>query len=254
MHDVTFHLDQKTALVTGATSGIGVGIAKALGEAGATVVLVGRDQARLAEVTNDVTSATAARAHGIAIDICEDGAPERLVREAVELTGRLDALVHCAGVFWPQTFAQTTLDELDGQWRTNLRAPFLLTQAALPQLIEYSGRVVFVSSMLGSAGNANCAAYAASKGGVEQLTRALAVELASVGVRVNCVAPGAIETPMNASYREDQAFYEHFRTFAPAQRWGRVDDIAPVVTFLVSDAADFMHGAIVPVDGGWVAQ
>jgi NAD(P)-dependent dehydrogenase (short-subunit alcohol dehydrogenase family) len=249
----TFDMNGKVALVTGASSGIGAAVARELGANGATVVLVGRDEERLARVA-DAISGDGGSAHAVVLDLLEDDAPARLVERAVELGGRLDIIVNAAGVFWPQSLADTTENELDDQWRTNVRVPYLLTQAALPQLTEHRGSVVFFSSMLGSAGNENCSAYCASKGAVETLTRSLAVELAAAGINVNCVAPGAIETAMNEGYREDAGFYEHFRTFAPAQRWGRTDDIAPIVAFLSSGLADFMHGAVVPVDGGWVAR
>lgn len=249
----TIDLTGKTALITGASSGIGAAVARELSRNGATVVLVGRNEDRLTQTADEIKH-SGGTAHAVVLDLLEDGAPARLVTRAVELGGRLDIIVNSAGVFWPKSLGETTEQELDDQWRTNVRVPYLLTQAALPQLTEHRGAVIFVSSMLGSAGNENCTAYCATKGAVETLTRSLAVELAASGINVNCVAPGAIETAMNEGYREDRSFYEHFRTFAPAQRWGRADDIAPVVAFLSSDMADFMHGAVVPVDGGWVAR
>jgi NAD(P)-dependent dehydrogenase (short-subunit alcohol dehydrogenase family) len=249
----TVDLAGKVALVTGASSGIGAEVACELSANGATVILGGRDSQRLAAVVDRITQEGGV-AHAAALDLLQHGAEAELVSRAVERGGRLDIIVNAAGVFWPKPLAETTPQDLDDQWRTNVRVPYLLTQAALPQLTEHRGAVVFFSSMLGSAGNDNCSAYCATKGAIETLTRALAVELAVSGINVNCVAPGAIETAMNEGYREDQEFYEHFRTFAPAARWGTTRDIAPVVAFLSSDAAGFMHGAIVPVDGGWVAR
>jgi len=239
-------LEGRTAVVTGASSGIGAGIARALGAAGAAVLLVGRDASRLETTAQEVE-----RGRTLALDLTEDGAPERVVAEALAAFGALDVLVHAAGIYLPKPFAETTLDDLDRQWATNVRAPFALTQAALQHL--EGGTVVFVSSISGHVGVGG-AAYCATKGAGELMAKALAVDLGPRRIRVNCVAPGQIRTPMNAAFRADPAFERQVAEQTPWRRWGEVDDIAPAVVFLVSDAARFVHGASLVVDGGWTAQ
>jgi NAD(P)-dependent dehydrogenase (short-subunit alcohol dehydrogenase family) len=247
-----FALDGRVALITGASSGIGAGIAAALAQAGASVSLVGRDRARLEAVASEIDPA-ARRAHTVIADLAEATAPAAVVAAAVSHYGRLDVIVHSAGLFYPKAFADTTLAEFQEQWTVNVQAPFLLTQAALPHLGAGSS-VIFISSMLGECGSAQCAAYCATKGAVELMSKALAVELGNVGIRFNTIAPGAIETPMNAGFREDPEYYETFRTFAPASRWGQVRDIAPAAVFLAASASDFVHGATLAIDGGWLAR
>src|SRR4051794_2129781 len=137
----TFRLDGRVAVVTGASSGIGFAVAEAMGEAGARVVLVGRDEARLRACAERVPEHRM-----VAIDLGADEAPERVVEAALESFGALNALVHSAGIFWPKPFDETPLEELDEQWRVNVRAPYALTQAAVPHL-EPNGTVVFIPSI-----------------------------------------------------------------------------------------------------------
>lgn len=245
-------LDDRPAVVTGAGSGIGAGIAVALADAGAPAVLVGRDERRLEETRKSILE-RGGNAETVVSDLLDDLAHDRIVSRAVDSFGRIRIVVHAAGLFRPKPFSESTLDDFDAQWRTNVRVPYALTQAALPQLRD-GGAVILISSMFGLAGHPNCVAYCATKGAVEAMGRALANEFAAEGVRVNTVAPGAIETPMNEDSRKDVAFYEKFRNFPPARRWGRVEDIAPAVVFLASDAASFIHGATIAVDGGWNAK
>ena len=248
----TFALDGRVALVTGASSGIGAGIAEALALAGADLSLVGRDQARLTAVAAGIDQ-TGRHANTILADLADPATPAGIVADAVDHHGRLDVIVHSAGLFYPKPFAETTLEELQEQWTVNVQAPFLLTQAALPHLAAGSS-VIFISSMLGECGSAMCAAYCATKGAIELMSKALAVELGRAGIRFNCIAPGAIETPMNAGHREDPDFYATFRDFPPASRWGHVQDIAPAAVFLAGPASDFVHGASLTIDGGWLAR
>jgi NAD(P)-dependent dehydrogenase (short-subunit alcohol dehydrogenase family) len=248
----TFGLDGRVAIVTGSSSGIGAAIARAFVAAGAATALVGRDETRLRAVASEADP-DEAQVTTIALDLCDAGAPQTIVDRTLARFGRIDAIVHSAGVFFPTAFEAVTETELDDQWAVNVRAPFLLTQAALPHLGD-GASVVFISSMMGAVGGAMCTAYCATKGAIEQLSKALAVELGERGVRFNCIAPGAVETPMNEGFREDRDFYESFRTFPPAQRWGAADEIAPAAVFLCSPAAAFIHGARLAVDGGWVAR
>ena len=248
----SFRLDGKTAIVTGASSGIGFATAVAMGEAGARLVLVGRDAERLGRC-EDAAREAGAEARILAVDLTADGAPERVVRETLDAFGAIDVLVHSAGLFEPVPFGETTAESFDRQWRVNVRAPFLLTQAALPHLRAGSS-VVFISSIAGYVGFQNSVAYCATKGAIEQMTKALALELSPLGVRVNTIAPGNIKTPMNERLRAVPGYEEKMGALTPAGRHGDPEEIAAAIVFVASDAASFVHGASWLVDGGWTAR
>jgi NAD(P)-dependent dehydrogenase (short-subunit alcohol dehydrogenase family) len=241
-------LDGKVAVVTGASSGIGAAIAQAMSEAGARVVVTGRDEKRLRACSESLGE------HYIVVaDLGDDEAPRRIVAETIDAFGALSVLVHSAGIFWPKPFAEAPLEEFDQQFRVNVRAPYALTQAALPHL-QPDGVVVFVSSIAGHVGFLNSTAYCGTKGAVELMTKSLALELAPLGVRVNAVAPGNIHTPMNARFFESEEYERAMIERTPFGRVGVVEDIAPVAVFLASDAARYIHGESILVDGGWAAQ
>lgn len=247
-------LERKAALVTGASSGMGEEITKAMAAAGASVVAVGRNEERLTRVLAEVESGDG-EAVRIVRDLTEDGAPRAVVAEAVQRLGRLDILANVAGIMELGPLSETPIESLDRQFRTNVRAPFELTQAALPHLRESSGAIIFISSMAALAAFPESAAYTATKGAIDALARQLAVELAPQGVRVNAIAPGEIDTPMNKEfYAQQPEFVEHMKEFTPAGRLGEATDIAPVAVFLASDMARFIYGVSVPVDGGIVAR
>jgi NAD(P)-dependent dehydrogenase (short-subunit alcohol dehydrogenase family) len=239
----------KVAIVTGASSGIGAAVARGMAAAGADVVLTGRDAARLGEAA----AATGERAHAVPCDLTADGAPAAVVAAAVERFGTVDVLFHSAGIFEPQPFADTPLASFDRQMALNVRAPFALTQAALPHLLD-GGVVIFVSSIAGHAAFPNSAAYCATKGAIELMTRALAVELAPQGVRVNALAPGNIRTAMNEHLLASREYEASMVQRTPYGRVGVVEDIVGVAVFLASDAARYVHGVSLLVDGGWAAQ
>ena len=241
-----FQLDGKVAIVTGASSGIGAAIAEAMAQAGASVVLVGRDGDRLAAVAKLCGDRSAT----IAADITADDAPARIVEGALAAFGRIDSIVHSAGIFEPRPFPESSVASLDDQWRVNVRAPYSITQAALPHLGPGSS-VIFISSIAGHIGFPNSAAYCATKGAVEGLVKSLAVELAPRDVRVNALAPGNIHSPMNAEYFRSPDYERAMIERTPAGRVGVVEDIAPAVVFLASEAARYVYGASLLVDGGW---
>jgi len=245
-------LEGKVALVTGASSGIGAAIARALGDAGADLTLVGRHRERLESVASDIR-ALGVRAMTVECDLDEDAAPSRVVDEAVGRLGRIDAVVHCAGLFLTGP-ADQSAESFDRQWRTNVRAPFHLTVAALPELRRRRGAVVFLSSIAGRIGFPDSTAYCATKGAIELLTKSLAMEEAPNGVRVNAIAPGNVETPMNAHLMADPSYLQDMLDATPLGRNGQVDDIAPLAVLLVSDQGSYITGESVVVDGGWTAR
>jgi NAD(P)-dependent dehydrogenase (short-subunit alcohol dehydrogenase family) len=246
---VTAELVNKTAVVTGASSGIGSAIANAFADAGANVVLTGRDAQRLEQSC----ARCGERAVHVAVDLTADGAPQEVVDAATGRFGSLDIVVHSAGIFEPRPFAESSLESFDRQMQLNVRAPFALTQAALPHL-RGGGVVIFISSIAGHAAFPNSAAYCATKGAVELMTRALAVELAPEDIRINALAPGNIRTPMNEDLLASPEYEASMVERTPYGRVGVVEDIAPVAVFLASDAARYVHGTSLPVDGGWAAQ
>lgn len=246
-------LTDKTAVVTGASSGIGRAISEAMAEAGANLVLVGRDLARLQETIEAVTARGVA-AEPVAVELTADDAPAMIVAAAVKRFGGLNVLINCAGIFEPMPFETQPLASFDRQMAVNVRAPFALTQAALPYL-QPDGAVVNISSIAGYAGFPQSAAYCATKGAVELMTRALGVELGPLGVRVNCVAPGNIRTPMNArQFAASREYEKSLEDKTPLGRIGETEDIAAAVVYLASPAAKFVNGASWLVDGGWAAQ
>jgi NAD(P)-dependent dehydrogenase (short-subunit alcohol dehydrogenase family) len=246
-------LSGRTTVVTGASSGIGRAVAEAMAEVGANLVLIGRDEKRLRE-TVDAVKERGGEAEPVAVELTADDAASTIVEVAMKRFGALNILVNCAGIFEPQPFETQPLESFDRQMAVNVRAPFALTQAALPHL-RPDGAVVNISSIAGYAGFPQSAAYCATKGAVELMTRALATELGPQGVRVNCVAPGNIRTPMNAGQFAASPEYERLlEDKTPLGRIGETEDIAAAVVFLASPAAKFVNGASWLVDGGWAAQ
>jgi NAD(P)-dependent dehydrogenase (short-subunit alcohol dehydrogenase family) len=243
-----FDLDGRVVVVTGASSGIGAAVAEAMSQAGARVVLTGRERDRLQEVAN-----RPGEHHVVVADLADDDAPARIVAETVAAFGALNVIVHSAGIFWPKPFAEAPLEDFDAQFRINVRAPYALTQAALPYL-RPDGSVIFISSIAGRVGFPSSTAYCGTKGAVELMTKSLAMELAPIGIRVNAIAPGNIHTPMNARFFESEDYNRSMIDRTPFGRVGVVEDIAPVAVFLASDAARYIHGESILVDGGWAAQ
>jgi len=245
-----FDLTDRTILVTGGSRGIGRAVAVELGRAGASVVVGYRRDADAAGETVRLVRDTGADALAVAGDVARPDDVDRLVTEAHRWHGRLGGVVTAAGIYRGDAIDGVGRDEWDSVVGTNLEGTFRVVQAAAPYLrLERGAAVVTVSSIFGHRAGPGGAAYQASKAGVDHLTRALAWELAPE-IRVNGVAPGFIRTDLNEATWRDARYGPMVAQATPLGRWGEPDDIAPLVRYLLSDAAGWVTGAMVPVDGG----
>jgi len=240
-----FRLDGKCALVTGASGGIGGAIARALHAQGASVTVAGRNAAALAELAGLLGE----RAHTVAADLADPAAGDMLVKAAESAMGRLDILVNNAGLTRDGLMMRMKDDDWQSVIDVNLAAAFRLARAALRGMMRQRfGRIVNVTSVVGHTGNPGQTNYAASKAGLVGMTKALAAEVASRNITVNCVAPGFIETAMTDSLSGEQK--ERLRGQIPAGRFGRPEDVAGGVVFLASDEASYVTGQSLHVNGG----
>ncbi len=245
-----FDLSGRIALVSGAQRGLGFEIARGLAAAGSLVVLNGRREEALAEARARL-QADGVRVDTACFDVTDRDAVRRAV-EAIEAThGRLDILVNNAGIQRRAPAVDFTAADWDQVIATNLTGPFIVTQAVLPGMIaRRAGKIINVASLLSELGRPTVVAYTAAKGGVRQLTRALAVELAPHQIQVNAIAPGYFATEMNRALLDNAEFDAWVRRRTPAGRWGRPEEIAGLAVFLASPASDYMTGQILMMDGG----
>jgi NAD(P)-dependent dehydrogenase (short-subunit alcohol dehydrogenase family) len=246
-------LDGTHALVTGAGRGIGRGCALALARAGATLTLVARSADELEEVAEEI-GAIGERAFVRPADVTDEAQAERVVSEAAQ-DGNLTICVNGAGVNRTGPTKDYSVSDFDLVLGTNLRATFLVCRAVGRALLEHGqgGRIVNISSQMGSVGYPGRAAYCASKHAVDGLTKALAVEWAAHGITVNAVAPTFVRTAMTETVLTDEAFRTDVIRRIPLGRIGEVEEVAAAVVFLVSPAASLITGHVLLVDGGWVA-
>jgi NAD(P)-dependent dehydrogenase (short-subunit alcohol dehydrogenase family) len=241
----------RVAVVTGAGRGIGRGCALALAEAGADIVAVARTRAEIESVSEEVeASGVAARA--VVCDVTKARRLERVMRSL----DRVDVLVNAAGANRPEPFLDVSERSLDALLAVNVKGTFLACQAAARRMVATGagGAIVNVSSQMGHVGAPRRSAYCATKHAVEGMTKALAVELAPHGIRVNAVAPTFVETPLTAPFLAEEAFRADVLERIPLGRIGTVGEVAAAVAFLASPAASLITGASLLVDGGWTAQ
>ena len=245
-----FDLTGKIALVTGAYRGLGFAIARGLARAGATVVLNGRKPDELARAAKSLTDA-GLQATTRVFDVT-DGPGVRAAVAAIEaLHGRLDILVNNAGIQRRNPLVEFTQQDWDDIIATNLTAPFLVSQAALPGMIaRRGGKIVHIASLMSELARPTVVPYTTAKGGVRQLTRGMAVELAPHNIQVNAIAPGYFATEMNRALIDNAEFNAWVCKRTPAGRWGEPDEIAGLAVFLASSAADYMTGQMLVMDGG----
>jgi len=248
-----FDLSGKVAMVTGSTKGLGETVAMALAKAGADVAVCGRNQSDLERVSEAV-KALGRNSAGFYLDVTSKAKVQDGVKEILNTFGRVDILVNNAGT----NYRVSVLDYPEDQWdliiNTNLKGYYLVAQAVVPQMIERGyGKVINVSSILGQIALINQLAYASSKGGVNQMTRIMALEWAKMGVRVNAIAPTYFETEMVLQIRNDPARMKFISERTPMGRFGRLPELEGLVIFLAAPASDFITGQVICIDGGWTA-
>ncbi len=247
-----FNLAGKVAVVTGARRGLGRAMASALGAAGADVVAVSRESA--SELTADLERA-GRRCVPVTADLEDPEQVDDVIPRAVQALGRVDILVNNAGTIARGPALDVTQDDWQRVCQVNLHAVFRLCQAAAREMLpSHRGKIINVASLLTFEGGILVSPYAASKGAVGQLTKALANEWAPHGVNVNAIAPGYMATDMTRALHEDPARNPAILTRIPAGRWGRPEDLSGAVVFLASAASDYVHGHLLAVDGGWLAR
>ena len=250
-----FKLTGRRALVTGGSRGLGKTIATALAQAGADVALVSRSQADCRSAADELAQATGRKTAAIAADVTQSDQVDRLVDEAQSVLGPIDILVNNAGINVRGPSEVLAEKDWDAVIDVNLKAPFLLSRKLGPAMASRRwGRVITLGSILSVIGLPGRAPYASAKAGLLNLTRVLALEWATSGVTVNALCPGPFATEMNKPLLNDPAQYQAFISKIPIGRWGELHELAGAVVFLASDAASFVTGSALFVDGGWTAQ
>jgi NAD(P)-dependent dehydrogenase (short-subunit alcohol dehydrogenase family) len=244
-------LDNRRALVTGAGRGIGLAAAAALAEAGATVTLLSRTAAEIEAAAGEIRAA-GGKADTMVLDVTDTAA----VTAALAAADPFDVVVNNAGTNRPRTFLDVTEDDYDAITTLNLKAAYFVAQAAAKRMAETGtrGSIIHMSSQMGHVGGTNRTVYCMTKHGIEGLTKAMAIDLAQYGIRVNSIGPTFIETPLTAPFFQNAAFRDDVLRKIKLGRLGQVEDLMGAVVFLASDAAALITGTALVVDGGWTAD
>jgi NAD(P)-dependent dehydrogenase (short-subunit alcohol dehydrogenase family) len=247
-------LKGKTALVSGASSGLGKGIALALAEAGADVVAAARNAERLEEVAKEIRG-LGRQAWAVQLDVSRSSAFSAQVATIIEQCGQIDILVNAAGMNIRKPILEVTEADWDYLMSVQLKGVFFLSQAVAPYMIKQGrGKIINIASLSSVIGLANISIYCAAKGGIAQLTKAMAVEWAKHGINVNAIGPGYYETPMTRPVFEDPERVNWMLSRIPLGRTGVPKDLAGAAVYLASDASNYVTGQILYVDGGWLAS
>ena len=250
-----FDLTSKIALVTGGNGGIGLGMARGLGQSGATVLIVGRNAEKSASALREMQS-LGIRAESLACDVTNESAVQALFAEVQDRYGRLDILVNNAGSTVRKPPQDFTLAEWNQVMDVNLTSAFLCARAAHPLMVKAgAGKIINIGSIMSIFGAPYAPAYCASKGAMVQFTKSLATAWAKDNIQVNTVLPGWIDTELTQGAREQvPGLYERVLARTPAARWGVPEDLAGIAVFLASRASNFVTGAAIPVDGGYASS
>lgn len=254
MMNTTLSLKNKTVLITGATGGIGEAIVSLMGSAGATLFINGTNEEKLLRLSQGLKDQGVAH-HYKALELTESGAAQILVDDCLQKMKRIDVLVNCAGINRTQLAEDVTEENWDAVHSINLKSMFFICQAAGRHMIQRrSGKIINISSQAGSVAIPFRAAYCSSKGGVDQLTRVLALEWSKYNINVNAVAPTFVETAMTKKMFDDPEFKKFVLDSIPLGRMANPDEIAYPVLFLATEYADMITGHVMLVDGGWTIK
>jgi 2-deoxy-D-gluconate 3-dehydrogenase len=250
-----FDLAGRVAVVTGGNGGIGLGMAKGLARAGATIVVAGRDAAKNKTAVQEL-QALGAKSSAIPVDVLKEESCRALIDSTIAAYGRLDILVNNAGMSIRKQPEQYSLAEWHTVLDSNLTSAFLCSQAAYPAMKKVgTGKIINIGSMMSIFGAAFATAYAASKGGMVQMTKSMATAWAKDNIQVNAILPGWIDTALTRRAREQvSGLHESVLKRTPAGKWGVPDDFSGIAVFLAAPASDFVTGAAITVDGGYSVQ
>jgi 2-dehydro-3-deoxy-D-gluconate 5-dehydrogenase len=250
-----FDLRKRVAFITGGNGGIGLGMAKGLAAAGAAVVIAGRNKTKAQAALSELKS-LGAQAEFVEVDVLKEASCQQAVKRAVERFGRLDILVNNAGTSVRKQPQDLTAEDWHLVMNTNLTSAFLCSQAAYPHMVRAGGgKIINIGSMMSVFASSYATPYAASKGGIVQMARSMAVAWAKDNIQVNTILPGWIDTDLTRKAREQvEGLYEKVLVRTPAQRWGDPKDFAGIAVFLAASASDFITGAAIAVDGGYSVQ
>ncbi|GIX03151.1 MAG: 2-deoxy-D-gluconate 3-dehydrogenase [Planctomycetaceae bacterium] len=248
-----FSLQGRVAVITGATRGLGQAMARGLAEAGADIVSIARSSDD--EQTRHLVTQAGRRFFSIQADLAQRQQREGLIARVLQLTGRIDILVNNAGIFHRHPPEVYPLEEWYALLEVHLHAAFDLCQQVAPHMLSRGrGKIINIGSIMTFEGGVNIPAYAAAKHGLAGLTKSLANAWSSRGINVNCIAPGYFETTLSHVLQDDPVRGPQILDRIPAGRWGDPDELAGAVVFLASDAANYVHGSVLVVDGGWLAR
>ncbi|MET4699409.1 2-deoxy-D-gluconate 3-dehydrogenase [Constrictibacter sp. MBR-5] len=250
-----FDLTGRVAIVTGGNGGIGLGMARGMADAGAIILVAGRDREKSAGAVREIEQA-GGKAVAVEVDVLKPESCRAMIDAATERFGRLDILVNNAGTNIRKQPQEYSLEEWHTVLQTNLTSAFVCAQAAYPAMLAAGGgKIINIGSMMSIFGASFAAPYASSKGGIVQLTKALAAAWAKDNIQVNSVLPGWIDTALTRRAREDvDGLHQRVLDRTPAGRWGLPEDHAGIAVFLASPASDFVTGTAIPVDGGFSIQ
>jgi 2-deoxy-D-gluconate 3-dehydrogenase len=250
-----FDLKNRVAFITGGNGGIGLGMAKGLAGAGAAVVIAGRNKTKAQSALSDL-QALGAQAEFVEVDVLKEASCKQAIERAVERFGRLDILINNAGTSVRKQPQDLTAVDWHLVMDTNLSSAFFCSQAAYPHMVKAGGgKIINIGSMMSVFASSYASPYAASKGGIVQLARSMAVAWAKDNIQVNTILPGWIDTDLTRKAREQvEGLHDKVLARTPAQRWGTPDDFAGIAVFLAAVASDFVTGAAIAVDGGYSVQ